>query len=94
MDLQKQCNEQVQIPNIVAVSRWRQFWAKSWHDVLVFLGLRPDWLNPDNAPPAFPECKPHKFIWMPDLRCCPKCGGGKNHAIHQLSKGDDVNAEG
>ena len=86
MDFQKQCDEQVQIPDIHLPHPVRQWWARAWHELMVFLGHRPDWRDPDNAPPAFLPAAPHKYLWMPDLQCCVKCGGGRNHPIHQEKK--------
>lgn len=92
MDLQKQCDATVQIPDIKPPNPLKQWWVREWHKALVFLGLRPDWQDPDNAPPAFAPVAPHKYLFMPDLQCCAKCGGGRNHAIHQISEGA-TNAE-
>ena len=52
-----------------------------WYGLKVKMGLATDWLNADNAPPAFAS-SPHKYVQMPDLKCCPKCGGGRLHKIH------------
>ena len=84
MDLQEQCDAKVQIPDIRPPNRFRAFLVLEWHKALVFLGLRPDWTDPDNAPPAFLPVQPHKYLTMPDLLCCAKCGGGRKHAIHQI----------
>jgi len=74
-------------PVQVAKPNWlASWWARAWHDFLLFWGLRPDWTNPDNAPPAW-EALPHKYLTMPDLKCCAKCGGGRNHQIHEVGGG-------
>lgn len=66
-------------------SRLAMWWARERQNLRVFLGLSPDWMNPDNAPPSLdPTMAPHRFIEMPDLKCCPECGGGRNHAIHKV----------
>ena len=64
-----------------SLALWR---AETWHNFLVWLGLRTDWMNPDNAPPAF-EARAHKYLAMPDLKCCAKCGGGRAHKIHEVT---------
>jgi hypothetical protein len=54
-----------------------------WNWLLVKLGLRTDWSNPDNAPPAFSDEEgPHDFSPWPGLPCCALCGGGKLHSVH------------
>lgn len=53
-----------------------------WHSFLVFLHLRIDYTNPDNAPP-FDNDMPHPFVVFDgDPVMCKRCLGGKNHPIH------------
>lgn len=54
-----------------------------WNWLLVKLGLRTDWRNPDLCPPAFDDVTPHEYSPHRGLPCCEKCGGGKLHAIHR-----------
>ena len=47
----------------------------------------PDFTDPDNAPPQFGSEVPHVYDALygddrEDLRCCKRCGGGRNHKIH------------
>ena len=53
-----------------------------WNRLLVFLGLRTDWRNPDLAPPAFGDEPPHDFSPFEGLTCCGKCGAGRLHSVH------------
>ena len=54
-----------------------------WHDFLVLLRLRPDFRNPDNAPPAFWDREPpHPFKRGEGLLVCMQCGGGRLHKVH------------
>jgi len=48
-----------------------------------------DWMDPENAPPAFGEEKPHPYrdIMLRNGQeiktpCCCECGGGRKHPIH------------
>lgn len=69
------------LANVKQPGRLARWWAGEIHSLKVFLGLELDWSNPENAPPAW-ESKPHRYIQMPDLKCCPICGGGRLHSIH------------
>jgi hypothetical protein len=54
-----------------------------WHDCLVLLHLRPDFRNPDNAPPAFHDNEsPHLFKRGDGSLVCVLCGGGRLHSVH------------
>jgi hypothetical protein len=53
-----------------------------WNWLLVKLGLRTDWTNPDYAPPAFEDTRPHEFSPFEGVTCCGKCGAGKLHRVH------------
>ena len=73
----------ISVPGGRRASSLERWWDTKWNNLLVFLRLRTDWMNPDNAPPAF-SATPHKYVDMPDLKCCPKCGGGRLHKIHEV----------
>ena len=55
-----------------------------WNWLLVKLGLRTDWTNPDLAPPAFEGYTVHEFSPFEGISCCGKCGGGRLHKIHRV----------
>jgi hypothetical protein len=53
----------------------------------VFPRPRPNWLNPDFAPPSLsPVDGPsHEYVPAPHTPTCQLCGGGRLHAIHRES---------
>lgn len=53
-----------------------------WNRLLIFLGLRIDYMDPDNAAPGFDGIQPHPFEPHASLPCCRQCGGGRKHPIH------------
>ena len=54
-----------------------------WNWLLVKLGLRTDWSNPDNAPPGLSDDEePHDFSPFEGVPCCGRCGGGRLHSVH------------
>jgi hypothetical protein len=55
-----------------------------WNWLLVKLGLRTDWSNPDNAPPGLSDDEePHEFKpWPATPVVCGLCGGGRLHSVH------------
>lgn len=57
--------------------------AVMWNWLLVKLGLRTDWSNPDNAPPGLSDDEePHDFSPFEGVPCCGRCGGGRLHSVH------------
>lgn len=85
MDFQKQCDENVPIfEGLKSPSPFKKWWDRGVYRVMVFCGLLPDWSNPHNAPPAHGPETTHKFMSMPDLLVCARCGGGKNHLVHRF----------
>jgi len=59
--------------------------SDKWYETKVEFGLAIDWNDPDNAFPSLsPSEPPHAYIEMPDLKCCPRCGGGRKHKIHEV----------
>ena len=52
-----------------------------WNRLLILLGLRTDWNNPVNAPPAW-SVAPHEYRPHETNPCCVECGGGSAHLIH------------
>lgn len=55
-----------------------------WNRLLVLLGLRIDYTDPENAPPAFEGVRPHIYAGHKTLECCRLCGGGWKHPIHDV----------
>jgi len=85
MDFQKQCDEHVPIfEGLKPPSPLKKWWNRGVYRVMVFCGLLPDWSNPHNAPPAHGPEIAHKFMQMPDLLVCARCGAGRNHLIHRF----------
>jgi hypothetical protein len=55
-----------------------------YHNFLVLIHVRPDYRNPDNAPPAFWDREPpHPFKRGEGSLVCVQCGGGRLHAVHK-----------
>ena len=56
-----------------------------WYRLLVLLRLKPDWSNPEFAPPGLEGgIRPHTFKPSASLPCCVLCGGGRLHKIHRV----------
>lgn len=55
-----------------------------WNRLLIRVGLRTDWTNPDLAPPAFQGYTVHEFSPFEGISCCGKCGGGRLHKVHNV----------
>jgi hypothetical protein len=69
-------------PKQTLTSRILGLGAFLWYRLMVLLRLKPDWRNPDYAPPAFEGIAAHPYKPASLLPCCLVCGGGKKHKIH------------
>ena len=65
---------------------WQRFLKTMDRFTESIMGLEtPDWMDPDNAPPAFDDVtNPHAYEPAKTLPCCAQCGGGRKHAIHSV----------